>query len=87
MVRKFLQRMSAATNNLLYGSDDIYAMQAAFDPNIGSAVPITVLIGSHGELLYQQEGEIDLMEIRRAILANLPDDPGHEGSQKYWSTK
>ncbi len=87
VVRKFLQRMSAATNNLLYGSDDIYAMQAAFDPNIGSAVPITVLIGSHGELLYQQEGEIDLMEIRRAILANLPDDPGHEGSQKYWSTK
>ena len=86
-VFKFLQKMDATTNNLLYGSDDTYAMQEAFDPNIGSAVPITVLLGPHGELLFHQQGEIDLMEIRRAILANLPDEPGHEGSQRYWSSK
>ena len=61
-------------------------MQEAFDPNIGSAVPITVLLSSKGDLLFDQQGEIDLMQIRRAILANLPDDPGHVGSQKYWST-
>jgi thiol-disulfide isomerase/thioredoxin len=86
-VLKFLQKMQATTNNLLYGSDDTYAMQAAFDPDVGSAVPVTVLIGTDGRLLLDEQGEIDLMEIRRAILANLPDDPGHEGSQKYWSTK
>lgn len=86
-VLKFLIKMHATTKNLLYGSDDIYAMQEAFDPNIGSAVPITVLLGPQGELLFHQQGEIDLMEIRRAILANLPDEPGHEGSQQYWSTK
>jgi len=86
-VFKFLQKMHATTNNLLYGSDDTYAMQEAFDPNIGSAVPITVLLDSHGELLFHQQGEIDLMEIRRAILANLPDEPGHMGSHQYWSTK
>ena len=86
-VLKFLQKVHATTNNLLYGSDDTYAMQAAFDPDVGSAVPVTVLIGPDGKLLFDQQGEIDLMEIRRAILANLPDEPGHEGSQKYWSTK
>jgi len=86
-VFKFLQKMHATTSNLLYGSDDTYAMQEAFDPNIGSAVPITVLLDSHGELLFHQQGEIDLMEIRRAILANLPDEPGHVGSHQYWSTK
>jgi hypothetical protein len=62
-------------------------MQAAFDPDVGSAVPITILIGPSGRLLLDEQGEIDLMEIRRAILANLQDEPGHEGSQKYWSTK
>lgn len=86
-VLKFLRKMHATTNNLLYGSDDTYAMQAAFDPDVGSAVPVTVLIGPGGRLLFNEQGEIDLMEIRRAILANLPDEPGHEGSQKYWSTK
>jgi thiol-disulfide isomerase/thioredoxin len=86
-VLKFLQKMHATTSNLLYGSDDIYAMQAAFDASVGSAVPVTVLIKSDGKLLFDQQGEIDLMEIRRAILANLPDEVGHEGSQKYWATQ
>jgi thiol-disulfide isomerase/thioredoxin len=86
-VLKFLQKMHATTTNLLYGSDDTYAMQEAFDPNVGSAVPVTVLLSPKGELLLDQQGEIDLMQIRRAILANLPDEPGHAGSQKYWSTK
>ncbi len=83
----FLQKMNATTNNLLYGSDDTYAMQDAFDPNVGSAVPVTVLLSSRGDVLFHEQGEIDLMEIRRAILAHLPDDPEHIGSQKYWASK
>jgi thiol-disulfide isomerase/thioredoxin len=86
-VLKFLQKMNASTRNLLYGSDDTYAMQDAFDPELGAAVPVTVLLGSKGEVLFNEQGEIDLMEIRRAILANLPDEPTHAGSQKYWATK
>ena len=86
-VLKFLQKMNAGTNNLLYGSDDVYAMQDAFDPNVGAAVPVTVLLGPKGEVLFHEQGEINLMEIRRAILANLPDEPSHVGSQKYWAAK
>jgi thiol-disulfide isomerase/thioredoxin len=86
-VLKFLQKMNASTNNLLYGSDDVYAMQDAFDPNLGAAVPVTVLIGPGGEILYHEQGAIDLMSIRRAILANLHDDAEHMGSQKYWATQ
>ncbi|MGA3087969.1 MAG: redoxin domain-containing protein [Terriglobales bacterium] len=86
-VLKFLQKMRATTDNLLYGSDDIYAMQDAFDPNLGATVPVTVLIAPNGEVLFHEQGEIDLMDIRRAILTNLPDDPAHLGSQKYWATK
>ena len=86
-VLAFLRKMNATTNNLLYGSDDTYAMQDAFDPDAGSAVPVTVLLSPQGNVLYHEQGEIDLMEIRRAILANLPDDQDHVGSQAYWATK
>ena len=55
--------------------------------HVGAAVPVTVLLGPKGEVLFHEQGEIDLMEIRRAILANLPDEPSHVGSQKYWATK
>ncbi|MCX6626550.1 MAG: TlpA disulfide reductase family protein, partial [Candidatus Solibacter sp.] len=83
-VLSFLQRQNAITQNYLYASDDVYAMQEAFDANVGSAVPITVLLGPNGELLLDQKGEIELLPARRAVLANLPDAPGHEGAQKYW---
>lgn len=86
-VLKFLRKMHATTKNLLYGSDDTYAMQDAFDPDLGAGVPVTVLLGPAGEVLLHEQGEIDLMEIRRAILANLPDDPAHFGAQKYWASK
>ena len=86
-VLAFLQKMNATTTNLLYGSDDTYAMQDAFDPNAGSAVPVTVLLSPRGDVLFHEQGEIDLMEIRRAILANLPDDPDHVGSQAYWAAR
>jgi thiol-disulfide isomerase/thioredoxin len=86
-VLAFLKKMNATTNNLLYGSDDTYAMQDAFDPDAGSAVPVTVLLSPQGHVLYHEQGEIDLIQIRRAILANLPDDPDHVGSQTYWATK
>lgn len=86
-VLAFLKKMNATTNNLLYGSDDTYAMQDAFDPDAGSAVPVSVLLGPQGNVLFHEQGEIDLMQIRRAILANLPDDPDHVGSQNYWATK
>jgi thiol-disulfide isomerase/thioredoxin len=83
-VMKFLESMHATTSNLLYASDDVYAMQEAFDPNVGSAVPVTVLLGPNGELLLDQKGEIDLIELRRGVLANLPDDANHVGAQQYW---
>ena len=87
-VLKFLQKMHASTtSNLLFGTTDTYALQAAFDPNMGAGVPFTVLIAPDGDILYQEVGELDMMKLRRAILANLPEDKSHEGSRTYWATK
>lgn len=81
-VLRVLEKMHATSRNLLFSSDDTAALQAAFDPNWQSAVPYTVLIAPDGKVLYQKQGSVDMLELRRTILANLPSD--YEGFNKYW---
>ncbi|MGD0222313.1 MAG: redoxin family protein [Terriglobia bacterium] len=82
-VLRLLEKMHATSRNLLFASADTAALQAAFDPNWESAVPYTVLIAPDGRVLYQKQGAVDILELRRTILANLPSD--YEGFNKYWS--
>jgi peroxiredoxin len=82
-VQRILDKMHATSRNLLFSSDDTAAMQAAFDPAWQSAVPYTVLLAPGGKVLYQQQGEVDILELRRTILANLPAE--YEGFNKYWA--
>jgi peroxiredoxin len=81
-VLRVLQKMHATSRNLLFASDDTAALQAAFDPAWQSAVPFTVLIAPDGKVLYQRQGSVDILELRRTILANLPSD--YEGFNQYW---
>jgi thiol-disulfide isomerase/thioredoxin len=85
-VLKMLNKQHASSRNLLFASDDTYAMQAAFDPKWESGVPFTVLISPDGKVLYQEQGEVDVLKLRRIILANLPD-PDYIGHRAYWETK
>jgi peroxiredoxin len=81
-VMRLLQKMHATSRNLLFDSNDTAALQAAFDPKWESAVPYTVLIAPDGGILYQKQGSVDVRELRRTILANLPSD--YEGFNRYW---
>ena len=83
-VLRMLQKQHASNRNLLFASDDTSAMQTAFDPAWQSGIPYTVLISPTGRILYKQEGEVDILKLRREILANLPGD--YAGFQKYWTT-
>ena len=83
-VMKMLTKQHASGRNLLFGSDDTYAMQAAFDPKWDSGVPYTALISPDGKVLYQELGELNILKLRRAILANLPD-PDYLGHRAYWA--
>jgi peroxiredoxin len=84
-VLRILEKMHATSRNLLFASNDTAALQTAFDPRWESAVPYTVLISPDGKVLYQKQGSVDMLELRRTILANLPSD--YEGFNKYWSGK
>jgi thiol-disulfide isomerase/thioredoxin len=85
-VIKELQMDHASSRNLQFSSDDTSAMQAAFDPKWESGVPFTVLLTPDGKVLYRQQGELDILELRRVILANLPDSE-YPGDHALWVTK
>lgn len=85
-VMKFLQKQFATSRNLIFGSDDTYAMQAAFDPKWESGVPYTMLLAPDGTVLYKQVGDLDVLALRRVILANL-DDGSYIGHRAYWAAK
>ena len=85
-VLRFLERQHASARNLQFASDDTYAMQAAFDAKWEAGVPFTMLIAPGGEVLYQQTGEVDILELRRIILAHL-SDADYLGHRAYWASK
>jgi len=85
-VMKFLNEEHASTKNLIFGTNETYDEMAAFDPKWDAGVPYTVLIGIDGHVIYQQQGEMDPLEVRRLILANLPDDD-YIGQQAYWRSR
>jgi peroxiredoxin len=84
-VVEFLKTHKASHRNLQFASSDVYALQAAFDPKLPAPVPFTLLLAPNGDVLYQELGELDVTKLRRAILANLPDDAESAGLQAYWS--
>jgi peroxiredoxin len=83
-VMKMLEKKHATSRNLLFASDDTAALQKAFDPEWESAVPYTVLIDADGKVLYKRIGSVDMLELRRTILAYLPSD--YIGFNEYWQT-
>jgi len=83
-VQKALDKFHASTRNLQFAADDTYAMQAAFDATWESGVPFTMLIAPDGKVLWQKQGEMDVLELRRIILGHLPD-PDYLGHRAYWA--
>ena len=83
-VLRFLEKKHATSRNLLFGSDDTAALQTAFDPTWQSAVPYTIVLGPDGKVIYKTIGSVDLLEMRRKILAAMPSD--YIGFNKYWAS-
>ncbi len=85
-VMKTLQAQHASNRNLQFSTEDTYGLQAAFDSHWEAGVPFTMVIAPGGKVLYQKQGEVDILEVRRVILANLENETyvGHPG---YWAQK
>jgi peroxiredoxin len=83
-VLNVLRQQHASTRNVLLASDDMRALQSASDPEWQSGVPLTALIAPGGKVIFEKAGEIDMLRLRRLILANLPGV--YAGFRDYWGT-
>ena len=83
-VMKFLEKTDSGIRNLQVDTDDVYAVMAAFDKSWESGVPFTMVIAPDGKVIYQRSGVVDLLKMRRVILANLPDAGRFAGNAAYW---
>jgi peroxiredoxin len=85
MVEKFLNEQHAINTNLLWSTNDSAEAVSAFGTNWSGGVPYTVLIGMNGEVLYRSQGEMNTLDVKRAILKQLPDDR-YIGQHAYWNS-
>jgi peroxiredoxin len=83
-VEKFLATVHSAVRNLQVDTDDVYAVMAAFDKAWDSGVPFTMVIAPDGHVVFQHAGEVDVLALRRLLLANLPDAGPFAGNAEYW---
>jgi peroxiredoxin len=82
-VRRFLESQHASSRNLLSDTMDPYELMKAFDPEWNGSVPYSMAIGPDGSVLYRENGRVDILKVRRAILASFPDDD-YVGQNAYW---
>jgi thiol-disulfide isomerase/thioredoxin len=85
LVLGFLKKQHAFNKNLLLDSNDSADAVAAFGSAWKGAVPFTALIGTNGQILYSIQGDLKPLDLRRALLKNLPDDR-YLGQQAYWNS-
>jgi thiol-disulfide isomerase/thioredoxin len=83
-VKRFLDGAHSAIRNLHVDSDDVFAIQKAFDATWESGVPFTIVLAPDGKVIYRKEGENDILTLRRAIIANLDDSGPFPGNADYW---
>jgi thiol-disulfide isomerase/thioredoxin len=84
-VQAALERLHVAARNLLFGSTDGYSLMKVFDPDWNGSVPYTALLGPDGNVIWKYQGELDMLALRRRILAALPDDD-YVGQKAYWNS-
>jgi thiol-disulfide isomerase/thioredoxin len=82
-VLRMLKHFHSTGRNLLFDSAETESLQKAFNPKWDSAVPYTVFLDPDGKILYEQLGSLDILQLRRTILAHLPSD--YAGFNQYWS--
>jgi len=84
-VLAFLQEQHALSRNLLFAGPDAADAVSAFGTEWAGGVPYTALIDMNGGVLFKTQGAMDALQVRRAILRNLPDDR-YVGQHAYWNS-
>src|SRR5579871_4391018 len=80
----FLKKEYASTNNLQY-TGKAKDLQDVFGTKWNVRDPFVLVIGPDGKIAYQKAGKADNFEVRRNILATIPNDGPWDDVQEYWT--
>jgi thiol-disulfide isomerase/thioredoxin len=67
----FLKKQQASNLNYHFSSPDKDALAEALDPQWNGALPHTILVKPGGGIAFRHTGEIDPLELKRAIVGYL----------------
>lgn len=67
-VLQFLKEKHSAVNNYLSTNDDKYALIDAVAKDWNGALPYTLLVEPGGKIVWQHQGEVDFLALKRAIV-------------------
>jgi peroxiredoxin len=70
-VQAFLEKNQASYANHLFSGKDVYALIDVVDPKWEGAIPYTLIVKPGGEVLYRHLGEIEPLEVKKAIVEYL----------------
>jgi peroxiredoxin len=83
-VMQFLQSQYASSPNMQVDTANLKEVQATFGAKWKAGEPFTMVIAPDGKVIYQKAGTFDIHEMRRAVLANMPDGK-YSGQHAYWA--
>jgi peroxiredoxin len=66
-----LKKHQASTLNHLYGAENRDALADALSKTWSGSLPFTILIAPGGKVLFEKEGQIDALELRRKIVGEI----------------
>jgi thiol-disulfide isomerase/thioredoxin len=69
-VLKFLQKNEASNKNYIFNSDNNTDLVEAVDPKWSGALPYTLLVEQGGNVIFRNQGPINMIEMRRLIANN-----------------
>ncbi len=65
-----LKRLQASSKNYIFNSDDVYKLIELVDPKWQGALPYTLMVEPNGKVVYQKQGTINPMKMRKLIVEN-----------------
>ena len=83
-VLAYLKDQHASGTNLQFNST-MKALQAAMGEKWNTNQPFVMVLGPNGTVVYQKVGKADILDVRRHVLASIPNDGPWYDVQEYWT--
>lgn len=67
---QILNRLQVSAQNYIFNNEDVYKLIELIDPQWQGALPYTLLIEPNGKIIYQKQGQINPLEMKKRIVDN-----------------